>query len=77
MSKSVIALSTCAPSINIERANQQLQRLRKLVVQAEHSHNEARMRSWLIKTNAEPSNLGSPDIGLAKLVTEPMKNHLV
>ena len=49
MSKSVTALSTCAPSINIERAYQQLQRLRKLVVQAEHSHNEARLRSRLTK----------------------------
>jgi len=37
---------------------------------------EMRMRSPLTKTNAEPSKLGSPDIGLAKQVTKPMKNHL-
>ena len=38
---------------------------------------EARMRNQLTKTNAEPSKLGLPDIGLAKQFIEPMKNHLV
>jgi hypothetical protein len=37
---------------------------------------EARMRSRLTKTNAEPSKLGSHDIGFAKQVTEPMKSTL-
>ena len=42
-SKSFVALSTCVPPINIERAYQQVQRLRTLVVQAEHSHNARRI----------------------------------
>jgi hypothetical protein len=38
---------------------------------------EARMRGQLTKTSAEPSKLGSSDIGPAKQVTEPMKHHVV
>jgi len=37
---------------------------------------EARTRSRLTKTNAEPSKLGSQDIGFAKQVTAPMKSTL-
>ena len=42
-SKSFVALSTCVPPINIERAYQQVQHLRTLVVQAEHSPNARRI----------------------------------
>lgn len=43
MSRLVAARSTRAPSINIERAYQQFQRLRELVAQAEHSHKARRI----------------------------------
>ncbi len=42
-SESFVAPSTCVAPINIERAYQQVQRLRTLVVQAEHSHNARRI----------------------------------
>jgi hypothetical protein len=42
-SKSFVAPSTCVAPINIERAYQQVQHLRTLVAQAEHSHNARRM----------------------------------
>jgi len=42
MTESVTALATC-DHLSIERAYQQLQRLRKLVVQAECSHNAQRI----------------------------------
>lgn len=42
-SKSFVAPSTCVAPINIERAYQQVQHLRRLVAQAEHSHNARRM----------------------------------
>jgi hypothetical protein len=41
-SKSFVAPTTCVPPINIERAYQQVQHLRTLVVQAGHSHNALR-----------------------------------
>lgn len=43
MSRLVAARLTRAPSINIERAYQQFQRLRELVAQAEHSHKARRI----------------------------------
>jgi hypothetical protein len=43
VSRLVTAPSTRAPSINIERAYQQLQRLRELVAQAKHSHKARRI----------------------------------
>jgi hypothetical protein len=42
-SKSFVAPSTCVAPINIERVYQQVQHLRTLVAQAEHSHNARRI----------------------------------